>query len=234
MRQAGTAGRGSASSVAKRDFKPGVVGGDDERRAVPPRRVLQQQRDRGGGLVVEIGRGLIGEQHLRTVHERSRDGHALLLADGELVGHRVRAFADAEGDQHRSRGGAVDRAPGDVLRDQQVLQRGERRQQVELLQDDADVPAAKEVARRRRELREILPGDDDAPGGRAEEPRDQMQQRRLPASGRTDDQHVVAFGQPELGEPHDFGAAGIVEAEVFEADHRASRPTEVGPSGPSS
>ncbi len=38
----------------------------------------------GGGI--EISGGLIGEQDRRMIHERARNGHALPLAAGKLVG----------------------------------------------------------------------------------------------------------------------------------------------------
>src|ERR1700737_2247946 len=46
---------------------------------------VEQTHDADGGRRVEVPGGLIGEQDQRTVHERPRDGDALLLAAGELV-----------------------------------------------------------------------------------------------------------------------------------------------------
>ena len=55
----------------------------------------------------------------------------------------------------------IDWQSGDALGDQQILQRGQGGQQMELLQHDADVLAAEAVARRGESCREILPIDQD-------------------------------------------------------------------------
>jgi hypothetical protein len=38
------------------------------------------------GVVVEVAGRLVGQQQRGPVHQRARDGHALLLAAGELAG----------------------------------------------------------------------------------------------------------------------------------------------------
>ena len=150
------------------------------------------------------------------------------------MGEGIGALIDAERVQHRTRGGTIDRQPGHALCHQNVLQGGERGQQVELLQDDADVPAAEAVACRRRERREILAVDDDASGSGRKEAGDQVQQRGLPATGRTDDKDIAFRGKLESLQSQDLRAAGISEAKSFDANHRAARPSVFPPSGPSS
>jgi hypothetical protein len=51
--------------------------------------VTQQREDLAAGGRVEVARRLVGEHHARARHERARDGHALLLATGQL-GRAVR------------------------------------------------------------------------------------------------------------------------------------------------
>ena len=52
----------------------------------PSRRELVQQRHHlRAALAVERAGGLVGEHDVAAVHERARDGHALLLAAGELA-----------------------------------------------------------------------------------------------------------------------------------------------------
>ena len=60
-----------------------VMGNDDDRDAllVEPGQDVQDLLARAA---VEIARRLVGEQERRVVHERPRDGNALLLAPGEL------------------------------------------------------------------------------------------------------------------------------------------------------
>src|SRR5690606_37820966 len=66
-----------------------VVGGHDDRGtgAVDP---FQQQHDVLAGVRVQVPGRLVGQQHQRPVDERAGDGHPLLLATGQLVGHAVR------------------------------------------------------------------------------------------------------------------------------------------------
>ena len=70
--------------------------GDDQRHRVLLRGAEQQIGDGGARLVVEIRRRLIGEQELRTIHQRAGDGDPLLLADRELMRIGVDAVVDAE------------------------------------------------------------------------------------------------------------------------------------------
>ena len=51
------------------------------------------------GARVEVAGGLIGQDHQRVVDQRTRDGHALLLAAGQLVGTMMQAVAQP----HQSR-----------------------------------------------------------------------------------------------------------------------------------
>src|SRR6476661_2732151 len=61
-----------------------VVGGHDDGRAgaVDP---VQQAHDAQAGGRVEVAGGLVGDEDRRLVDEGPGDGHALLLAPGELV-----------------------------------------------------------------------------------------------------------------------------------------------------
>ena len=49
-------------------------------------RRAKQRHDFFAGFGVEISGGLVGEQDRRMIHQRARDGHALALAAGKLVG----------------------------------------------------------------------------------------------------------------------------------------------------
>ena len=50
------------------------------------------------GAAVEVAGGLVREDERRVRHQRSSDGHALLLAAGELGGLVVHAVAQAQAD----------------------------------------------------------------------------------------------------------------------------------------
>ncbi len=93
---------------------------------------------------------------------------------------------------------------------------------MELLQHDADVASAKAIAGGRRERGEILPGDEDAAAGGQQQSRDEVEQRRLPAAGRADDEHVVRRRKFEHVELQDVVASAVAEPKIFDANHRAA------------
>ena len=93
-----------------------------------------------GVLAVEVAGRLVGEHEQRIVHERARDRHALLLAARELAGAVVEAVAEPDDPQRRLAALAplVAAVVGDQERDLDVLERGEHRDQVVELEDEAD------------------------------------------------------------------------------------------------
>ena len=121
-----------------------VVGDEQDRRAALARERLHAIDDFAARRLVERGRRLVGEHHGRLADERARDRDALALAAGELLGTLVRVLAEAHGLEHRvgpalqlgARG-----APGDAQAELHVLRRGQRAEQVVLLEDEADAPA---------------------------------------------------------------------------------------------
>src|SRR5699024_12254716 len=92
---------------------------------------------------VDVSGGLVGQQDLRAVDEGARDGHALLLTTGELVGHppglalQTDQFHDLWDDLADEPSGLADdlQGEGDVLEDVLV----DRKSKV--LEDAADPPA---------------------------------------------------------------------------------------------
>ena len=73
----------------------------------------------------------------------------------------------------------VDLAAGELQRQEDVLLGRQRRQQVERLEDEADVRAAQLGELRVVHLRDVLAGDVDAAGGRLVEPGQDVHQRGL-------------------------------------------------------
>src|SRR5947208_6368951 len=94
---------------------------------------------------------------------------------------------------------------------------------MKLLQNDPDVSPAKTVARRRRERRQILSVDPDRAVSGQQQSGDQMQERCLAATRRSDDQHMALSLECELLEPEDVCAAGVGEPNLPETDHGRTR-----------
>ena len=58
--------------------------------------VVDQVQHLGAGARIEVAGGLVGQDDERIVHQRAGDGHALLLAAGELAGPMVQPVAQAD------------------------------------------------------------------------------------------------------------------------------------------
>ena len=91
------------------------------------------------GLHVERARRLVAKQHLRPLRDRPRDGHALLLAAGHLRREMVAAIAQLHEGERFLR---VHRVARDVGDQRDVLLRGEARDEIVELEDEADRVAA--------------------------------------------------------------------------------------------
>ena len=80
--------------------------------------VLEQGEDGLGGHGVEGAGGLVAQKHFRVAGQGAGDGHALLLAAGELSGIGVRLVLKADDLEklHDSLVGLCLRNPGDLQR----------------------------------------------------------------------------------------------------------------------
>ena len=111
-------------------------------------------------LGIEVAGRLVGQQQRRVVDERARHRDALLLAAGELVGKVVqleREAGQAQDVRHLVADLAA-RAAGDLERVGDVVVDRPVRQQLEVLEDHADVaPVVRDPLA--RDLREVLAGD---------------------------------------------------------------------------
>ena len=84
-------------------------------------------------------------------------------------------------------------AAGEVERQHRVLECGERREELEELEDDPDVGAAPDCELLLAEIVQPAAVDRDDPGGRAVDAGDHVHDRRLAAAGRADDRHHLAL-----------------------------------------
>ena len=178
-----------------------IVRHDQNGRVQPLVQIVNQPQNFRAGVRVEIAGRLVGQQHRRIERQRARDGHALPLAAGKLVGqmlhplpqlHQVQQFARAFVDLLARP--APFKCSGSATFSTQV-RLGSR---LKNWKDEADLVAAQPGQRRRRKRRERLPVDPDLARRRPVEPADQIQQRGFSGAGRPHDRHHLAAGDLEV------------------------------------
>jgi hypothetical protein len=149
---------------------------------------------------VEVTRRLVGEKDHWIASHGARHGDTLLLTAGELRGivlHAVRHPDALERVLHarlalRGRHAAVRERQLDVLVDREIAD------EVERLEDEADLPVANARAISRRELADRLATQDVAAVARRIEQAEDREQRRLAAAGRARDRDVLAGANFEM------------------------------------
>src|SRR5438128_6778254 len=190
----------------------------------PSRVDLQQQLDNfPGGRRVEVPGRLIGEKDPRIVEECPRDCHPLLLAAGELVGELVLFSFQADDAEHLLdfRLEVPQGAFGDPQREGDVLEDGKVRQQLEILEDHADLAtqegqvAALEAAQVLTldlylAVRDLLLAD--------QEP----DQCRLAGPARSDQEDEILLGDHQRDVAQRHGAVGIFLVHTLQTDLRHS------------
>ena len=146
---------------------------------------------------VEIPGRLVGEHQRRIVGQRARDRHALLLAARELRRIVMAAIVQPHLVEQRLGAGGGIGAARDLHRHLDVLERGQRRHQVEELEDEADLLAAQARQRVFVERGDVDAVDQDLARRRRVEPGDEPEQRGLAAARRPDDRQALAVGHVE-------------------------------------
>ena len=114
-----------------------VVRDEDNRLALGVQ-ALEQLHDLHAGARIERAGGLVGQDDLRLAHQRTGDGHALLLASGQLVRQVVLApFETHERELLAGTGvGLFQAYPGIAQRQLHVLERRELAQQIKALEHE--------------------------------------------------------------------------------------------------
>ena len=120
-----------------------VVGDHHDRLAELAHGVTHEREDLGAGRAVEVAGRLVGEDDLRAARQRTRHGDALLLPARQFV----RAGARRRFDSPDGLDDVVDPRPvrlaaGEIHRERDVLDRRQRRDEVEGLEDEAEPIAA--------------------------------------------------------------------------------------------
>ena len=120
------------------------VVGDDHDRLAARVHLVEDLQDLEARLGVEVAGRLVGQDQRRAVHDRARDGGALALAARQLGRPVLRALGEADLAQRLERAllalAAAD--PGVEQRQLDVAQQRGLRQQVEGLEDEADLLVA--------------------------------------------------------------------------------------------
>lgn len=117
----------------------GIVVGDEDDGVALLMQLLQHPQHFAAGVRVQRAGGLVGQDDRRVAHQRPRDGNALLLAAGELIGLVPDLVAQAHLLQHGA-GAAVALGAGDARIHQRhlhVFQQVQPGQQIVLLEDKA-------------------------------------------------------------------------------------------------
>ena len=158
---------------------------------------LQEAQHFGAGDGIEVAGGLVGEHQRRFGDERTRDGDALLLAARQFIRPVRETFLESQRRRQHVEPLTVGLLTRQSQRHEDVLLGGEHRQQVEALEDEADL-----VAAQHGQLIVVHGGDvgtvehDMTARGRVESG-ERVHERGLAGAGRAHDR-----GEPPLLEPH--------------------------------
>jgi len=174
---------------------------------------------------VEVAGRLVSDEDPRPVDQRARDRDTLLLATRELTREVRPPLREADERERALRLLADDVAtvPGHEEREGDVLRDGAGREQLEILEDDAD-EAAEIRDLRVAELRHVLVVDDH-PAGRRELIADQQpDERRLAGAGRPDEECEVALVDGEVNVLQRRGPVRVALTDVLETDQIRSVP----------
>jgi hypothetical protein len=130
------------SRRSQRAASRAVVGDQHQGGAGLTAQVEQQVDDLVAGGLVQVAGGFIGEEYLGPGGIGAGDGHALLFTTRELPG--VMAGAGGQSNALQGLVGAAGgvRRPGQLQGQQDVFARGEGRQELEVLEDEANPAAA--------------------------------------------------------------------------------------------
>ena len=171
---------------------------DDEDCAPLVEDVLAHEGDDvSAGVTVEGGGGLVENQNLRLADDCAGDGHPLLLAAAQLHRWQVGAVLQAHDRQGLYR--RVERPPpGHTPEDQRngdVLGRREAREEMVVLEDEADPAQAKLRQFVGRQRPDVAVVDPNCATVRPQDARDHAEQGRLAAAGGPDEiEHLAIVG----------------------------------------
>ena len=201
-----------------------LMGDDHHRDAQLPVDVLDQGQDRVGGVGVQRAGGLIAEQDLGFSCQCAGNGNALLLAAGELGRVGVGLIGQAHHFQQLLGAlfGILFLHTCQLHGEADVLQAAALHQQVELLEDHRDLPAAL-AQLGRRELFHLHAVNDHAALGGALQQVDAAHQRGFARARHADDavNRTIRDGQADVLQRIHCAVLHLEGlGKVFDLDHR--------------
>ena len=176
-----------------------LVRHDDDRLSVAVQ-LIEQRENLDARLRIEIARRLVGQQDRRIRDQRTRDRHALPLPARKLVGQVVSALRQTDPLQHAlGLGLALPEAQATIdQRLHDVLERRCARQQVEALEDEADLLIADVGELVFVEPVHVALIEHVTSTGRRIETADDVHQRRLARARRADEHDLLVVIDREI------------------------------------
>jgi len=178
---------------------PGVVGHQQDRLALVMGTLQQPQHVPGVGAV-QVAGGLIGQQQARLVGQRPGQRDPLLFPAGEPGRGGVRLLRQAQlAEQFFAPAPCLAGSDaGQQRRKFHIVRDGHVGEQVEELEDEADVLAAQHRPVSQRELINPLPAQPYLAARSPFQPAEHMQQRRFTRTGRPHDRHELAAADRDV------------------------------------
>ena len=186
----------------------------------------QELEDLPADQRVEVARRLVGDDDPRVMDERAGDRRPLLLAARQLVGVLLRLLRQPDEREHAvdGRPDLASRGAGHLEREGDVLAHGLARQELEVLEDDADL-AADDRHLPARQARQVVAVEHDRAHRRELVADEQLHERGLAGARGTDEEHEVALGHDQVDVLEGIAPVRVGLRDVVEDEHR---PATVG------
>ena len=203
-----------------------VVRDDEDGGAELPIELEEELVDLAPGLGVEVPGRLVGQQEPGPKQQGARQRHPLLLAARKLARPVREPVGQADARQHRRRplGAEPPRLPQDEPRHHGVLERGELRQQVVELEDEADLPVAELRQPRGVHRRHVDAVEGDRAGRRGVERPQDLEQRRLADPRGADHRGHLAGREVEVEPPQHVDRPAAMLESLRQTAHLHPRP----------
>ena len=184
----------------------------------------QQRKHLHAGFGIQRTGRLVAQKQSRVFAQRTGDGHALLLAAGELGGEVVHAAAQTD---LLHDGLRVERIFADLTRQLYVFKRGQVGHQVIKLKDEADVRPAVIRQLRAAQTGDLFAPDGDGAAGRLIHAAQEVEQRGLACAGRAENDAELPLLDGEIHVIQRFDdrvARLVILADVFKSDIAHGKP----------